>query len=222
MAVVTQEVMFEGMAPGPAAIETAIARLGGLPATLTEDGPGIKGDLYDLHGRLAFACGRSNSIEIFSYSPGAVRRHYEQMSAGAPAVLGRQLQGMTGLDESPGHQSIHLRAILGQELTIFTVAALALESLGGRIRRPIPEEARLRCAGPMTREALDRRVRKARWVAFGGMVLFVVLLPVTLVRLVLWAVFVMPVRLWKARRSVVDELQKDSSGIGSGTTTGSS
>src|SRR5262245_28205880 len=109
MTLVVQEVLFQGRAPEPARISEAITRLCGLPVALREARLDPEGGLYDLHAKVAFAADEQNSIEIYSYRPGAVREHHQQVTAGAPPLLGRQLRRMQGLDEPEGSQAVHLR-----------------------------------------------------------------------------------------------------------------
>ncbi len=207
MGIVIGEVVFVGKVPEPAAIQAAMTRQCGLPVIMTEGGPAITDDLYEFDGRLAFAAAASNSIEIFAYRPGAVRRLYNQLTADGELLPERQLKCITGWDQAPGTQSVHLRGYLGQEMTLFMVALITLESLGGRPKHPISERARRLCSGPISNEELARRIRKERSLSVAGTLISVAFLPLMLLQL-LCSILILPVRLWKARRPVLQELQE--------------
>jgi len=198
--VVVTEVVFDGQAPELARIAEKVTALCGLPVTVTGSDAEIKGDLYDLHAHLAFACAPETQLELCSYIPGAVQKFYRESFGDADFPF---MKCMQGLNELPGSQSVHLRAYVGQEPTLFFVTELALEALGGRPREPIPDDVREEYGVPITAEQLQERHRKldrqmrSAWLL--GMVLLPVLIPLWLLGF-LWFLVSMPWRIWKAYR----------------------
>jgi len=107
MGLVFEEVAFDGRAPQLSRIADKISELSGLPVVVTESGPDVKGDLYDLHGYLAFACAPAQQLEIHAYRDGAVRK--------LCLPMGKCVRGM---HEPAGTQSVYLRSFIGQEPTL--------------------------------------------------------------------------------------------------------
>ena len=177
MGVVRREVLFEGRAPGSTIIGEAITNRCGLPVVVTESDATVKASLYDMHARLAFACAPRLGLEIFSYVPGAVRR----------------------VDDPATRQAVHLRAYVGEELTLFWVTALVLEQLGGRSTQPLSPEVVAEYGRALSPADLERRIRKSQRAALRVGVLGLLLLPVSLVVLA-YQVLLVPWRIWRARR----------------------
>lgn len=210
MGILIQEVQFHGDLPDLARIGAAITQLCGLPVTITDSSPDVKGTLYAMHARVAFDCHRSNTIEVFSYRPGAVRQLYAQVTANVPPDLAEPPRALLGVNEPEGTPSIHLRTYVGQEPTLLMVTTLALEALGGEIKRPVPEAARRTYSRLLTPAALKWRTRKLQALTVVAMIAFIVLLPINLLLMV--------PQLWRTRRRMdevarsIDEKQRKKTG----------
>lgn len=75
------------------------------------------------------------------------------------------------------HRGIHLRRCVSEEGPLHDVAALALESLGGTLTRPMADEQRRRASVPLTSTELRARHRRhnREWLsAIAGVPLHVV------------------------------------------------
>ena len=209
MGIAIQEVQFEGRAPVVLQIADAITRACGLRVIVAESSPEVKSELYELHANLAFECATQNTIEIFSYLPGSARELFGKLTAGTSPLLENQLQGMlSGLNEPPGCQSVHLRGFVGQEPTLFIMTTIALEKLGGQIKHPLSEELRRTYSGLLTPDLLQHRQRKTRRQVFRAMALFILLLPINIPIFILDTIIMMPIRAWRAHRLVRQELDK--------------
>lgn len=198
MGIVGTEVGFDGQAPELSRIAEKVTELSGLPLTVEESGADIKGDLFDLHGYLAFACAPERQLELHSYRAGAVKDFCEEAFEGADFPLANCVQG---LHEPPGTQTVYVRGYVGQEPTLFFVTELALEALGGRPREPIPEDVRREYGAPITAAQLEERQRKVTrqgWLTLlVGVLLLPVLLPLWLLGF-LWMLVSLPWRIWTA------------------------
>src|SRR4051812_35007381 len=106
MGIVVAQVAFENQVPNLATIAATIARRTGLRVNVTNSPADIKGDLYDLHGNLAFACAPGETIEVRSYRPGAVKAFYEASFGDAGAHLRLPVQG---LHETPDARAVYLQ-----------------------------------------------------------------------------------------------------------------
>src|SRR3954468_16041582 len=110
MGVVMGEATFNGRAPELRQVAEKVAELSGLAVLIEESGPGLKGDLHDRHGHLAFACAPDQRLQVYSYRPGAVRAHYHEFSGGYDLPTARFVQG---LHEPAGTQAVYLRGFVG-------------------------------------------------------------------------------------------------------------
>jgi hypothetical protein len=194
MAVVSEEVTFDGRAPALSLIADKVSALSGLSVSVKDSGADVKGNLHDLHARLTFACAPEEQLELYAYRPGAVKEFAESWP-------GPSAQFLQGLHEPAGAQVVYLRSYNGLEPTLMVVTGLALEALGGRPRAPIPEDVRRAYGRPITAAQLEARRRKACKQAWGaclvGVALLPVLLPLWLVGFAL-SLVLLPWRIWKA------------------------
>lgn len=197
MGIVFDEVVFQGRAPPLSAIVDKITELSGLPLTVTESGAGVKGELYELHGYLAFACAPEQQIEIHVYRDGAVQKLCKEMFGDVHLPIAQYVQGN---NEPVGTQSVHLRGYLGQEPTLLIMTTLALEALGGSSRHPLGEEERRQFGTPISPAQLEERRRKVArqgWLlAVACLLLLPVMIPLSIVGLVVMT----PWRVWKGYR----------------------
>jgi hypothetical protein len=200
LGILIQELQFNGSTPDLARIGAAIVEVCGLPVVITESGPEVKGTLYALHARMAFDCDRSNTIDLFSYRPGAVRELYRQFTANIPPDLAQPPRALLGVNEPEGSPSIHLRTYVGLEPTLLMVTTLALEALGGEAKRHLSDEARRTYSRRLTSATLKWRTRKTQWISYVGMIAFVLLLPINLLLMV-------PQR-WRMRRRVAEAVAR--------------
>jgi hypothetical protein len=188
MGVVVNVVTFEGRAPPLSAIADKITELSGLPLAITESGTDVRGDIYDLHGYLAFASVPKQRLEIFAYRDREV--HELRRLSMAMFVQGIQRPAET--------QSVYLRGCIGQEPTLLAVTALALEALGGRPEHPIGDEERREYGTPIAPAQLEKRQRKAAMQMRQTAVVGILLLPVVVVPMWIFGLGVlMPWRIWQ-------------------------
>lgn len=152
------KVYFDERVPEKSQIAEKLHELSGMAVLIKQRG---EGKLYDLHVSLAFESDPEHEIELTAYRAGAVAQSTEV--AMLPAELARTI---TGFEEPPGKQTLHLRDYRSYELTLATYALLALEALGGELAYPLSEESRRMCAQPLTPQALERR----EWKSFAGIV----------------------------------------------------
>lgn len=197
MAIVTEKARFKTPAPRLKQIADTITEICGLPVTVEESGAEIKGGLYDFHAHLAFSSEPKDKLEIHAYIPGIVQKNYEQMRAGEMGEFAPKAQEW---DEPSEFQTVHLQIYLGQEPTLLMVTALALEKLGGEIKKPFSEEMRQEFGGKLTPEILRERHKKMRRQMLLPGLLFWVTMPVWLVYKLLTSIVTMPYGIWKAYR----------------------
>jgi hypothetical protein len=207
MGLVFDQVNFDGRAPALSRIADKGAELCGLPMIVQESSAEEKGNLYDQHGELAFACAPQELLEISSYRPGAVRKMYDEFTDGVEMPIETRV---TGLNEPAGTQSIYLRGSVGLE-TLMGVTVLALEALGGRPLQPVSDEMRREYGTRLTEDdLLERRNRLRRQLRRVGLIQ-TLLLPVTLPIFALGLclrLVTMPWRLrkaWKLTREALDK-----------------
>jgi hypothetical protein len=197
MGVVATEAVFDGRAPQLSRIAAQVTEMTGLPVSVAESGPDVTGELYDLHGHLAFACAPGTGIELHSYRAGAAREFCRQTFGDAHFPVARFVEG---LNEPPGTQAVYVRGYVGQEPTLFFATLLALEALGGRPREPFSDEDRREYGSPISPAELEERRRKLTRHALPavliGLVLLPVLIPLWVVGL-LWFLVSMPWRIWR-------------------------
>jgi hypothetical protein len=207
MAVVTTEVAFDGPAPELYRIAVKVAELSGLTLSVTESGTEVKGDLYDLHGYLAYACAPEQRLELWTYRAGAVRKFCEETFRDAELPITRWVRGM---NEPAGTQAVFLRGYLGQEPTLLVMTTLALEALGGRPREPISDEVRLEYGVPITPAQLQTRQRTLARQLWPTVVVGCLLLPLLIPLWVVAVLVTMPWRLWKAKQLYRDYTRRRS------------
>ena len=196
MAIVVQEARFPSPLPDIGRIVGTITEICGLPVLVKESGSDIKGNLYELHAHLAFACAPKDHVEIYSYQSGAVQQSYKKMYAD----MGEFAPKPKGWDEPLGTQMIYLKIYLGQEPTLFHVAILALEKLGGELKKPISEDDRQAYGDTLTPAIFEKRLSKNRWQNFREMGLTLLILPVTFPFWLIRFIVKTPIAIWRACR----------------------
>jgi hypothetical protein len=194
MAIVSQKVKFKTPAPSLQRITDTITGICGLPVTAEESSAEIKGSLFDLHASLAFPAYPKDKLQIHTYIPGIVQKHHQEMMK----ELGGFAPPAQGWDEGPEFQTVYLIIYLGQEPTLFEVAGLALEKLGGILDHPIPEETRKTYDTKLALGTLKKRHFKS--TAQGLLMMFILLiaLPITVPLTLLRAALTRPGRIKKA------------------------
>jgi hypothetical protein len=196
MAIVTQKAQFKTPAPGLAQITDAITEICGLGVTAEESSAEIKGGLFDMHADLAFPAYPKNKVQIHTYIPGIVQKHHQEMMK----EFGGFAPQAQGWDEGPEVQTVYLRIYLGQEPTLFEVAGLALEKLGGKLAQPVSEETRDIYGAKLTLGTLKKRHFKSSGQNYLGLAVILVVLPITLPLALLKAAITWPSRMKKARQ----------------------
>lgn len=165
MGITSQTVRFTDGPPDLDQIAAAMTRLCGLPVSVDDSSPAIKSDLFEIHATLRFECAPREFVEVYSY-----RARVTAKAPGMPMDL-REIARATGIDTARiellfpssfpvDHRAVHLRGYVGEEGTLQDVAALALESLGGALARPMSEERRQRAAGRLTPASLRARHKR--------------------------------------------------------------
>jgi len=197
---VMDEMTFEGKAPELHRIAEKVAELSGLTVAVEESAADVKGTLFDLRGRVAFASAPGEWLELFSYRPGAERACHAATFGESPTPFTPRVQG---LHEPAGIQAVYLRSHLGLEPTLMGVTLLALEALGGRHRGPISPELRREYGSPITKTQFEERRRRWRKKRRAMTVLTLLVLPLAI--LLCFAGFLiflalMPWQIWKAYR----------------------
>jgi hypothetical protein len=142
-----------------------MTQLCGLVVSIDDPSTAIKSDLFEIHARLRFAFAPREHVEIYSYRAGATDRRYAdyaQMREGlkAEGVSATLLDRAFPAPPADDDRSIHLRGYVGEKGTLHDVAALALESLGGTLTRPMSDEQRHRASVPLTPTELRARRRR--------------------------------------------------------------
>jgi hypothetical protein len=205
MAVVTTEVGFDGQAPELYRIAVKVAELSGLTLSVTESGTEVKGDLYDLHGYLAYTCAPEQRLELWTYRAGAVRRFCEETFGNVELPMARCVRGV---NEPAGTQAVYLRGYLGQEPTLLVMTTLALEALGGRPREPITDEERREYGTSITPAQLQARQRRLARQLWPTVVVGCLLLPLLIPLWVVAVLVTMPWRIWKANQLYRDYIKR--------------
>jgi hypothetical protein len=173
MGIVIQEITFDGRAPSLAQIAEKITALCGLPVMVTESNAEIKGDLYDLHGQIAFTGVPEEQINLWTYRPGTVRQFFQDAVG---EVELPSAQNVTSLTEAEGTQAVHLESFVGKEPTLFNTTVWALEALGGRSRQPVSNEVQA-YRQPLTADELHERQRLVHKQVRNAMLVGCLLLP---------------------------------------------
>ena len=186
MGIIGTAIEFDEELPSLSEICTAIENISGLLVVHHESDTGVPG--YTTAG-IAFECARQSAIEIRFCA------HNRNMNSSMK-------------NEKP---YIFITKYNGQDITLISVAELALESLGGTPTSPISDDDWLKFGTPISEAELHNRVRQA---TRKGLLLSIILAPLALliwgpcISLLLLAAFLswlvfLPFGLWdnfKARR----------------------
>jgi hypothetical protein len=129
-------------------------------------------DLFLFHAKLWFECCPRERITVYAYSPEQLRAFNRRMASkrGAPGVaaaaakdpkIARILDAWDSQASSDASlNDVHIRGFVGEEGTLHGAVALALESLGGDIRPPLPAFRREECSMALTPVILRERHRR--------------------------------------------------------------
>jgi hypothetical protein len=199
------QVSFVGRAPDLTSIAERVTALCGLRVILKRSDREDNEILYDQHGSMAFACSPQEAITVFTYKPGAVRKSFTDLTDGVELPLSPHV---LGLDEPDGIQAVHLEGYVGLE-TLMAVTLLALESLGGKPRKPISEECRREYERTITEGELLKRRRQTNRRLWKLGILYLLLLPVTFPLFMLHLLvqlFTLPARIEKAEKLTKEAL----------------
>ena len=165
MGITAQSARFTDEPPQLAQIATAMTQLCGLAISVEDSSAASKSDLFEIHATLHFECAPREGVEVYSY-----RAHVRREIPAMPADL-REIASVADFDTAAverffsaplpvDHRAVHLRGYVGEEGTLQDVAALALESLGGALARPMSEERRRRASIRLTPDLLHARRRQ--------------------------------------------------------------
>ena len=196
MGIVIQEVTFDAPAPTAARVVAKLTELVGLPLTISESTPEIRGSLFELHAQLAFARFPQVPVELTAYRAGAVQEHLQRTGMNALPFA----SVVQGSNEAVGTQTVYVRGYIGQEPTLLLAATLALEALGGRLREPLSDELRREYGAKVLPEELERRHRRVRRQGLLALTAGIVLLPFLVpfwLASIAWHLANLPWRLWK-------------------------
>jgi hypothetical protein len=199
MGIIFEEAAFEGKAPSPKQIAEKLEEIAGLPIILNEFSQDDCGPLHDFYAHIAFARFPKFEIELHAYRPGAVAKFLQESKLDNLPMT----KVMTGANEPPGIQTVHLEWHIGLEPTLFYATLFSLESLGGRLQGSIPEYLRREFGGRISEDELDRRWRKTRTKGLLRLAVGIVLLPVAIpcwIISFIWQIILLPWRLLKAYR----------------------
>lgn len=164
MGITAQTARFTGEPPKLDQIKAAMTQLCGLAVSVDDSSTAMKSDLFAIHATLRFESVPRESVHVYSYrarTPG---------DAALP-VNAREIASATGIDAATierlfpasfpiDHRAVHLRGYVSEEGTLQDVAALALESLGGTLVKPMSEERRHRASVRLTPALLHARYRQ--------------------------------------------------------------
>lgn len=169
MGITHTSAVFAGQVPDLARIAAEMTRRSGLEVSVRDSAPEVTSTVFAMHGELSFACVNRERVKVYSYRPWVPREPDEATLAALAAIdPGHADQAhriLNGGRVDGDHHSVHVQGFVGEEGTLFDVTALALESLGGSLTRPISDERRQRCSAALTPSALRARHR-AHWRAF--------------------------------------------------------
>jgi hypothetical protein len=192
MGLVMGEVRFPGEPPGLEEIAARVTARSGL-GVVAEPFPNPDG-FYQVYGQLSFPCAPETAVELFCYSPAQRRRNVEMfVESGLVSPEARRAP-------LPAGSVVHLRSIIGVEMTLFIQAELALEELGGTLHEPPSEEMRQEYGGSLTEAELLRRIRDMEVAMRPALWATVLLLPLLLPIQLVWTLVRLPWTLWKARQ----------------------
>ena len=172
MGVVVDKVVFAGEVPTAARIAERVTAIVGHPVLVTESEP--RDDLRDLSASLAFEGFPNSRVELTAYRVGAVEEYVRQLGMEKFPIA----KAMEGAGEAADRRTVHIRAYIGQELTLFAATILALEALGGRPNRAVGERDRLLFGRSVDAAELTRRQKRVVRQGWLMMAVGVLLLPV--------------------------------------------
>ena len=162
MGITAASASFRGDPPRLEAIVAEIERMSGL-TLVVESRP--SDDLFRFNADIAFACVPRERVTVYAYVPG--RKGLRELILATEGIdaLARENPKVakvievytTAAEPDPTVAHVHTRGYIGEEGTLHDFAALALESLGGVLARPISEARRARCAGNLTPALLRAR-----------------------------------------------------------------
>jgi len=206
MGVILHEVAFPSRVPDVLRIAEEIRARTGLEVSVTESSAAERGDIYDVHAQLAFACAVEDRIAVYTLRPGAAADRYKiafaDDSTRPAALAGKPPAPANAAPEAGGPQVVYLKGLWEQELTLLFAAQLALERLGGDSTFPLTDPQRREYDRPFTAAELDERRRKWAVRMKWGRVLWVLLLPVTIPwTLLKWIVIAILPGVWKLGRA---------------------
>lgn len=126
------------------------------------------GDLFRFNADIAFACVRRERVTVYAYVPGLKGLRELILATEGIDALARENPKVAKMMEvytraakpDPTVAHVHTRGYIGEEGTLHDFAAIALESLGGVLARPISEARRARCAENLTPALLRSRHRQ--------------------------------------------------------------
>ena len=172
MGITTASALFRGDPPTVDDIVAEIESASELTLVVDARPPG---SMFRFHARLAFACAPREHVEVYAYMPGVPSTR--DMILGTPGIdqlardnpqVARMIEMYTKapLPDSDA-ACVHTLGYIGEEGTLHDFTAIALESLGGALTRPISAERRGRCATKLTPALLAARHREHRraWIA---------------------------------------------------------
>jgi len=197
MGIVANSIVFEGPLPDLTEIVERVTGIAGQPVAMIEPEADEELDLYDLNVTLELAGARKTRITVKVYRPGSVREYCEGTDFPMP-------EAVDGYGETGAVRTVYLRGYLGQELALFHLTLLALESLGGRRAHPIADDVRRRYGEPISDSEAARWRREPKAASVLGALLWVLLVPWLILSgcvTVLMLLPALPRMLWKAVRA---------------------
>ena len=125
-------------------------------------------DLFRFNADIAFACVRRERVTVYAYVPGRKGMRELIMATSGIDALARDNPKVAKMIDvyrsaatpDPTVAHVHTMGYIGEEGTLHDFAAIALESLGGVLARPISEGRRARCAEQLTPALLRARHRQ--------------------------------------------------------------
>ena len=165
MGITDSSAAFRGDPPSLEAIVAEIERMSGLALVVESRS---SGDQLLFNAEIAFDCLRRERVTLHAYAPGRKGMRELIMATSGLDALARDNPQVTKMleaympvatpDPSVGH--VHTMGYIGEEGTLHDFAALALESLGGVLARPISDARRARCGEKLTPALLRARHRQ--------------------------------------------------------------
>ena len=165
MGITASSAAFRGDPPSLEAIVAEIERTSGLALVVESRS---SGDLFRFNADIAFACLRRERLTVYAYVPG--RNDMRELIMATPGIdalardnpkVAKMLEAYTtAATPDPNVAHIQTRGSIGEEGTLHDFAAIALESLGGVLARPMTEARRARCAEKLTPALLRARHRR--------------------------------------------------------------